>query len=88
VVSEILKIQRQDFANGLTENCGASIDVIYLVHKLASHKRYTNNVKASSIATDCVIFDSENNEALKFAKPLTKRAQNSAYAMVRKAVTA
>lgn len=88
VVNEILNVQRQDFTNGLTDNCGASIDAVFLIQKLASHKRYTNNYKASTIVTECAIYDSLNNDALKFAKPLTKRAQNIAYASVRKAVIA
>ena len=87
LIDEILKVHNKEFARGTVENQGASIDAIALVHKLASHKRYTNNKKALAILIEIEAFEIEHNDVVsKYAKPLTKFAQNTAYHSVRKAL--
>lgn len=85
LVKEILESHNKDYSNGLTENVGASIDAISLVSKLVSHKRYIGSKKASAILAEIESFEVEHN-ALKYAKPLSKFAQNTAYHSVRKAL--
>lgn len=82
IVDDILKAQRAEFYAGRTENSGASIDVYALVHKLLSHDRYRGIASSWELMVEAegLAF------AFKYAKPLTKSVQTSAYHIVRNIV--
>lgn len=84
LIADVLKVQREDYNEGKTENSGASIDVMVVVHKLASHKRYAGNAKAKELVSEIDHIDAD--DVLKFAKVLTKASQTAAYHALRKAV--
>lgn len=88
IVSDIIKIQRQEFDKGVTDNIGASIDALALVQKLASHDRYRGHQKAFQIISEIESFNQSYNDVLKYAKPLTKFTQTGAYHIVRTAIFA
>ncbi|MGL5306616.1 MAG: hypothetical protein ACRDCE_12450 [Cetobacterium sp.] len=79
MIRDILKVQRQEFNKGNTENSGASIDAMVVIQKLLQHPRYRGNVKAASVLEEI----SFAKDALKYAKPLTKFTQTGAYHTVR-----
>lgn len=87
IVADIIKIQRQEFDKGNTDNIGASIDAMALIQKLASHDRYRGIATAGAILREIQEFDALY-DALKYAKPLTKFTQTGAYHIVRSAIFA
>lgn len=82
MLSDILKVQRQEFNKGNTENSGASIDAMVVIKKLASHDRYRGHFAAYDILGEIEPYA----DMLKHAKPLTKFAQAGAYHVVRNAI--
>lgn len=83
IIVEVLKIQRQEFNKGNTDNSGASIDVIATVQKLVSHPRYRGYDAAVKLNAEIEL---GYGEFLKFAKPLSKFTITGAYHIVRKAI--
>lgn len=83
IIAEVLKIQRQEFNKGNTDNSGASIDVIAVVQKMVTHQRYRGYSKATELNEEV---DRGYAEFLKFAKPLSKFTMTGAYHIVRKAI--
>lgn len=82
IIADVLKVQRSEFNKGNTDNSGASIDVMNAVAKLIDHPRYRNNEIAYRLSVEINGFA----DHLKYAKPLSKFAQTSAYHIVRAAV--
>lgn len=82
LITDILKVQRQEFTKGNTDNSGASIDAMAVIKKLASHDRYRGHFAAYDILGEIAPYE----DFLKYAKPLTKFAQAGAYHTVRNAI--
>ncbi|MGL4523053.1 MAG: hypothetical protein ACRCWQ_10920 [Bacilli bacterium] len=83
LIDSVLKVHRSDFFNANVEHCGASIDVIAVLHKLVTHNRYRGIAKAGALMLELEAY----SDYFKYAKTLSKNAQNTAYHSLKVAVT-